>query len=168
MSHGDRFISAFAALQDAKTNFNNTRVAVFRSVVRRVSSLLRSRFGLTTLHPATPSFFSRIISGRDAQTVNDEYWHRHVDTRQYGSFVYTSLLYLSDHGTDFRGGVFRFDGASSVAAPEQVTPKAGSLLIFTSGQENPHRITKVSSGTRYAVTIPWTCDVDAVNTGPLA
>ena len=40
------------------------------------------------------------------RTLNDEYWHVHIDKLQYGSFVFTGLLYLSDYEVDFDGGAY--------------------------------------------------------------
>ena len=34
----------------------------------------------------------------------------------------------------------------------------GRLSFFTSGSENPHFVEKVKSGTRYALTVSFTCD----------
>ena len=72
----------------------------------------------------------------------------HVDERQYGSFAYTALLYLADAGSDFEGGAFEFM-ASSADPPRQpaaaaVQPRKGRLVLFTSGDEHPHRVTRVT------------------------
>lgn len=48
------------------------------------------------------SFFSHINSSKTAQTVHDEYWHSHIDTEQYGTFAYTSILYLNTQGQEPR------------------------------------------------------------------
>ena len=34
----------------------------------------------------------------------------------------------------------------------------GRLSCFTSGPENPHRVRRVTGGTRYALTIAFTCN----------
>lgn len=39
-----------------------------------------------------------------------------------------------------------------------VEPKKGRISMFTSGKENLHHVEKVKSGTRYAMTISFTCD----------
>eukprot|EP00472_Partenskyella_glossopodia_P000484 CAMPEP_0197543972 /NCGR_PEP_ID=MMETSP1318-20131121/68521_1 /TAXON_ID=552666 /ORGANISM="Partenskyella glossopodia, Strain RCC365" /LENGTH=124 /DNA_ID=CAMNT_0043103341 /DNA_START=637 /DNA_END=1007 /DNA_ORIENTATION=- len=119
--------------------------------------------GLTMLYPAAPAFFSEIKSGPEAEQLNDEYWHVHIDTRQYGSFIYTALLYLNSHEEDYSGGEFVFVDRKTGAAQQTIQPKAGMLLVFTSGEENPHHIQKVTEGTRYAVTISWTCAKQAQN-----
>ena len=41
-----------------------------------------------------------------------------------------------------------------------VEPRKGRLSCFTSGTENPHRVTQVTSGERLAMTIAFTCDPD--------
>ena len=46
------------------------------------------------------SFFSHINSSKTAETLHDEYWHSHIDTEQYGTFAYTSILYLNTQGED--------------------------------------------------------------------
>lgn len=73
----------------------------------------------------------------------------------YKSFHYTTLLYLSNYGTDFKGGRFVFidDKFNST-----IEPRKGRLSMFTSGGENPHYVEKVTAGTRYAATISFTCD----------
>jgi hypothetical protein len=98
---------------------------------------------------------------------HDEYWHPHVDTEQYQSFAYTALLYLSDHGADkdFVGGAFEFvDQPKSEG--RTVLPARGRLLVFTSGAENRHRVTRLRTGERLALTVPFTCNpADAVGPG---
>ncbi|XP_021031644.1 2-oxoglutarate and iron-dependent oxygenase domain-containing protein 3 [Mus caroli] len=75
----------------------------------------------------------------------------------YGSFDYTSLLYLSDYLEDFGGGRFVFMEEGS---NKTVEPRAGRVSFFTSGSENLHRVEKVLWGTRYAITIAFTCNPD--------
>ena len=47
-----------------------------------------------------------------------------------------------------------------------VEPKLARLSMFTSGSENLHRVEKVSTGTRYAITISFTCDPDKAISDP--
>lgn len=65
------------------------------------------------------------------------------------------MLYLGDYGIDFKGGRFVFINDKSNSTIE---PRKGRLSMFTSGGENPHYVEKVTSGTRYAATISFTCD----------
>lgn len=39
-----------------------------------------------------------------------------------------------------------------------VEPRIGRVLMFTSGSENPHAVERVMEGTRFAITVSFTCD----------
>lgn len=73
----------------------------------------------------------------------------------YQSFHYTTLLYLGDYNIDFKGGRFVFVDNKFNSTVE---PRKSRLSMFTSGHENLHYVEKVISGTRYAMTISFTCD----------
>jgi hypothetical protein len=79
--------------------------------------------GGAPLRLALPAFFSRIDAAPPA-SANDEYWHAHVDTLQYGSFDVTTLLYLSDEQeaiatdaefSDFLAGMTRAEYDAMIA-----------------------------------------------------
>ncbi|XP_011788788.1 PREDICTED: 2-oxoglutarate and iron-dependent oxygenase domain-containing protein 3, partial [Colobus angolensis palliatus] len=129
-----------------------------REVRQKVQLTIAEAFGISasSLHLTKPTFFSRINS-TEARTAHDEYWHAHVDKVTYGSFDYTSLLYLSDYLEDFGGGRFVF---MEEGANKTVEPRAGRVSFFTSGSENLHRVEKVHWGTRYAITIAFSCNPD--------
>ena len=42
----------------------------------------------------------------------------------------------------------------------RVRPEQGSLVTFSSGEENRHRVERVREGVRVAVTLFYTCDED--------
>lgn len=63
---------------------------------------------------------------------------------------------MSDYNRDFEGGRFLFIDQNSVNTT--VEPRKGRVSIFTSGAENLHAVEKVTSGTRYALTVSFTCD----------
>lgn len=44
---------------------------------------------------------------------------------------------------------------------KKITPKAGGLLIFTSGPENIHKVEEILSGTRYTLNIFFTLNFHA-------
>lgn len=168
LSYGDKFVdvwSVFNATEGAEP-FRRSELQVYEDVVRRIAALAESTFGVSSakkLHLTAPTFFSRISGDKRPKTAHDEYWHTHTDLEQYGSFVITSLLYLADSGTDFEGGVFEFmppgTGQGAKATPlSVVAPRRGKLMLFSSGPEHPHRVTRVTSGTRLALTIAFTCD----------
>ena len=41
---------------------------------------------------------------------------------------------------------------------QTVEPKAGRVVIFSSGKENPHYVDRVTSGNRYVLAFWFTCD----------
>jgi hypothetical protein len=126
---------------------------------------LARRKGRDSLFVSGPSFFSQIGGSASddatkfhARTVNDEYWHEHVDQDQYGTFAITTLLYLNTLNDlealdTFQGGQFEFGGP----LPATVEPRKGRLSIFTSGREHPHWVAPVLEGYRYALTTAFTC-----------
>ncbi|XP_018422487.1 PREDICTED: 2-oxoglutarate and iron-dependent oxygenase domain-containing protein 3 [Nanorana parkeri] len=129
---------------------------LYRDVRLRIQQEIARTFDLDahSLHLTKPTFFSR-MNNSEAKTAHDEYWHPHIDKITYGSFDYTSLLYLSDYSQDFGGGRFIFMDEKMNSTVE---PRTGRLSFFTSGSENVHRVEKVSWGTRYAITISFTCN----------
>ncbi|KQK74024.1 2-oxoglutarate and iron-dependent oxygenase domain-containing protein 3 [Amazona aestiva] len=133
-------------------------VNLYRDVRQRIQQRIAQAFGINSsaMYLTKPTFFSR-INNTEAKTTHDEYWHPHVDKVTYGSFDYTSLLYLSDYSEDFGGGRFVFMDAGS---NKTIEPQAGRVSFFTSGSENLHRVEKVHWGTRYAITISFTCNPD--------
>ena len=40
---------------------------------------------------------------------------------------------------------------------EEVRPAIGTVVAFTSGSENPHNVERVTKGTRYTLTVAFTC-----------
>ncbi|XP_047465235.1 urotensin-2 receptor 2 isoform X2 [Mugil cephalus] len=131
-------------------------VNIYRNVRNRIQAVIAETFGLdpALMYLTKPTFFSRINSTA-AKTQHDEYWHPHIDKVTYGSFDYTSLLYLSDYGSDFSGGRFIFMDQNG---NRTVEPRAGRVSFFSSGSENLHRVERVTWGTRYAITVSFTCD----------
>ncbi|KAM4844343.1 2-oxoglutarate and iron-dependent oxygenase domain-containing protein 3 isoform 2-T2 [Thomomys bottae] len=159
LSFGKHFVNLYRYFGDKIQNiFSEEDFQLYRDVRQRVQLSIANAFGIqaSSLHLTRPTFFSRINS-TEARTAHDEYWHAHVDKVTYGSFDYTSLLYLSDYLEDFGGGRFVF---MEEGANKTVEPRAGRVSFFTSGSENLHRVEKVSWGTRYAITIAFTCNPD--------
>lgn len=158
ISLGKKFVNVYKLLeQKGTTLFSDNDLKVYKQVKDKIRSLIGFQFGVRpdTLHLTHPTFFSE-MTVRPAVTVHDEYWHVHVDKEQYGSFHYTSLLYLTDYNADFGGGRLVFvDGSRGNATVE---PKKGRVLAFTSGSENPHFVEKVDRGVRYALTVSFSCD----------
>ncbi|XP_012511900.1 PREDICTED: 2-oxoglutarate and iron-dependent oxygenase domain-containing protein 3 [Propithecus coquereli] len=159
LSVGKHFVNLYRYFGDKiRTIFSEEDFRLYRDVRQKVQLTIAEAFGISpsSLHLTKPTFFSRINSTA-ARTAHDEYWHAHVDKVTYGSFDYTSLLYLSDYLEDFGGGRFVF---MEEGANKTVEPRAGRVSFFTSGSENLHRVEKVHWGTRYAITIAFSCNPD--------
>ncbi|KAM4623895.1 2-oxoglutarate and iron-dependent oxygenase domain-containing protein 3 [Polymixia lowei] len=157
LSMGKQFVNIYRYFGDQiREVFTQEDFELYRNVRSRIQAVIAETFGLepSLMYLTKPTFFSRINS-TTAKTQHDEYWHPHIDKVTYGSFDYTSLLYLSDYGSDFSGGRFIFMDADG---NRTVEPRAGRVSFFSSGSENLHRVEQVTWGTRYAITVSFTCD----------
>lgn len=170
ISYKEQFVE-LAALMDFKSiSYAEAQKEAYHAVRRSLRATIARLLGLpeeAILHDMT--FFSHINGTKEAKTVHDEYWHLHTDTEQYGTFEYTTLLYLSTQGKDFEGGEFVFEPSDSVGDGRRavVEPRFNRLVVFTSDAENPHRVEKVSKGVRIALTAAFTCDPEkAASIGP--
>lgn len=157
LSKGNAFVNIYKVLEIQNENlFTLEDFTIYKRVKDKVFQAIINEFNIphTKLYLTKPTFFSRMTTA-PAKTVHDEYWHTHIDKVTYGSFHYTSLVYLSTYKKDFTGGRFMFvDGNTN----RTVEPKVGRVSIFTSGSENPHFVEKVETGVRYAITVSFTCD----------
>lgn len=155
LSHGNSFVNIFK-LEEAKHIFTTQDFNIYSHVKNKIHHAIADHFGINRngLYLTHPTFFSRITPA-PAQTVHDEYWHPHIDKETYESFHYTSLLYLTDYGYNFDGGRFIFVDKD---ANKTVEPRSGRVSAFTSGSENLHFVERVTKGTRYAITVSFTCD----------
>lgn len=106
LSKGTSFVNIYLLQPDL---FTSQEFKVYKNVRTRIQEAVAHTYGVASdlLHLTHPTFFSR-LNDRPAQSPNDEYWHAHVDKETYQSFHYTSLLYLNDFSTDFKGGRFVF------------------------------------------------------------
>ncbi|CAG02580.1 unnamed protein product, partial [Tetraodon nigroviridis] len=182
LSMGKQFVNIYRYFGDQIGDvFTEEDFQLYRDVRGRIQGVIADTFGLDPkqMYLTKPTFFSRINS-TTAKTQHDEYWHPHVDKDDtaittvllsmdrvspvtYGSFDYTSLLYLSNYGSDFTGGRFIFMDNESNSTVE---PRAGRVSFFSSGSENIHRVEKVTWGTRYAITVSFTCDPEHAISDP--
>ncbi|XP_038066130.1 2-oxoglutarate and iron-dependent oxygenase domain-containing protein 3-like isoform X2 [Patiria miniata] len=158
LSKGDSFINIYKYLEKGELGsvFHEGDFKLYSTVAKKIKRAIAKEFGirLDKLHLTHPTFFSR-MTNKPAKTIHDEYWHVHVDKETYETFDYTSLLYLADYQKDFEGGRFIFTDKGSNMTVE---PKLGRLSFFTSGSENPHYVERITKGTRYAITVSFTCD----------
>jgi hypothetical protein len=154
---------------------------VYRAVSEKLKRHVEASFGLSALHFTAPTFITREADDLDGTwrpaTPHDEYWHPHVDKNNTDHYDYSGLVYLSTAGADFEGGLLElFDDPAAldcapfmdpvdpgpcrvVSAPGlEVAPRAGRAIVFGSGRENPHRVTRVTGGTRFVLSFWFTCD----------
>ncbi|XP_076324686.1 2-oxoglutarate and iron-dependent oxygenase domain-containing protein 3-like isoform X1 [Tachypleus tridentatus] len=158
LSYGDNFVNVYKLIkkEGKKALFTQHDFQIYRKVKDKIHHMIATEFGILPqkLYLTHPTFFSQ-MSNKLPKTKHDEYWHIHVDKETYGSFHYTSLLYLSDYDVDFTGGRLIYVDKSVNLTLE---PKMGRVVAFTSGSENPHYVERVTSGIRYALTVSFTCN----------
>ncbi|XP_066991993.1 2-oxoglutarate and iron-dependent oxygenase domain-containing protein 3 [Anabrus simplex] len=156
ISMGQGFVNVYQQKKAANI-FQKADFTIYKVVKTKIQHAVAHHFGLDvkTLRLTHPTFFSRMTS-LPPKTIHDEYWHPHVDKETYKSFHYTSLLYLTDYGRDFEGGRFIFIDQDKTN--RTVEPRKGRVSMFTSGSENVHFVERVTSGTRFALTVSFTCD----------
>ncbi|POM58056.1 hypothetical protein PHPALM_37348 [Phytophthora palmivora] len=137
--------------------FTKKQFNLYRGVVEKIRMALMKEFELEELYFSAPTFITRLI-GNDSWTpseIHDEYWHPHVDKENTKHYDYSGLLYLADHGEDFTGGLFSFIDENTETVIE---PARGRLMMFTAGSENRHAVRKVETGTRYVLSLWFSCD----------
>jgi hypothetical protein len=185
LSYHDQFINAQSLLSQHSLSLPLPPLSLYLSLTDLIKQEIRATLNLTEpLYLTRPSFFAQIDGAKEAVTAHDEYWHTHCDEEQYGSFEFTALIYLAQWGEDFTGGEFVFrdeegegqhernmtvdvkdgeqvgverEGVASLGVREwEVHPSPGSLLFFTSGHENLHHVTRVTTGRRSTLTIAFT------------
>jgi len=127
-------------------------------VVERVRARLASDFGLG----GVPLFFAGAVLTRIApdEMVSGGLYHGdgspyqpHVDRARVPFDDYAAILYLCTQDEHFSGGGLAFMDA---AADCWVAPRRGRLVSFTAGPENLHRVDRVTSGLRFALSMWFT------------
>lgn len=144
---------------------------VFRTLVARAQTVLREQFGVRRLR----FYRSNIIqwqgpAGRaGAADPGPAAWSPrslHGDTNTDEMFLYTTILYLTQHGVDGVGGETgiadevreRAGRPHETTAGLRVEPSVGRLLVFSAGVENMHEMLPVTRGRRVAVQMWFACD----------
>ncbi|GAB6026688.1 hypothetical protein CHUAL_013199 [Chamberlinius hualienensis] len=125
LSKGNRFINIYMS-PESKGLFTKEDFRVYRRVRSAIHMRIMAEFGANqnNVYLTHPTFFSR-ITDELSKTIHDEYWHPHVDKETYGTFQYTSLLYLNTYNEDFEGGRFVF---MDEGVNRTVEPRKGILL----------------------------------------
>lgn len=156
LSYKDKFVNMHT-IKEANNLFNPEFINTYKTVKEKIQHAIAELFQIepNNLFLTHPTFFSKLTNA-EPKTSHDKYWLVHIDKETYESFHYTALLYLSDYGADFKGGRFIF---KDIPSNKTVEPKLGRVSMFTSGGENVHFVERVTTGTRYAITISFTCDI---------
>ena len=126
--------------------------ATVREVAGSVLQMVESKSNVTGLLTTFPTVLSVIRPG----TTPVPYTESHVDLYSYKETAlhFTSVLYLQ--GADIGGELYLDRGEED----REVKAGEGTLIAFTSGEENRHKVAEVNEGVRVALTIFFTCDQD--------
>jgi len=141
--------------------FSAEDMEAYGAIMKKTHEAVAAVHGIPAarLFHTAPTFIAR-LSGRgkvgQSLHVHDEYFHLHADKNNTEHYDVSALVYLSDYGDDFDGGVFEFHDPGDIVTP--VLPAKGLLITFRSGPENAHRVTEVTKGVRLAFSTWWTCD----------
>lgn len=149
ISNGTHFKQSF--------DIANKAYIVFRLMVVNLIHLIEERFEANKefLSLSHPIFISQITNNTPS-VLDKNYFLDNVDQEQFPYSHYTAILFLSDFKKDFTGGRFIFNDQNKTKSI--VEPKIGRVIIYSTGAENTNYIEYIQSGTRYAMTIPLTCD----------
>lgn len=167
--------STFMAMDLASNviDYNNEEFEVFEAekdpnyqvlsgqMIDKIGHFLRKKvkdifdLGPSHLWIAKPMLLSWIRANPDHQDQSQIYSQYHVDQLTYPDsiwFHYTAVIYLDNESQSFHGGHLQFGNGAIY------TPRKGLAVIFTSGDENLHRVTPILWGMRRALTVFLTCD----------
>ena len=177
LSLQDKFIDVWMAFNYSKRKaYTRSELAVYRATTERLAAEVERTFGVSGVQLTSPTFFSRISADKPPLIPNDEYWHSHVDKDQYGSFVYTALVYLSERGVDFDGGSLRAPSRLHDPRPPprgQLAPSGQRLVrcrpYHTRGSLGvPFRLRLSKDETRDLARLPTAGSRRALHLGPRA
>ena len=127
--------------------------SIVREVAESILQMVEAKSNVTGLMTTFPTVVSVIRPG----TTPVPYTESHVDLYSYkdSALHFTSILYLQ--GADIGGELYL---EREEEEERKVEAMKGTLLTFTSGEENRHRVAEVMEGVRVALTIFFTCDQD--------
>ncbi|ODM93377.1 2-oxoglutarate and iron-dependent oxygenase domain-containing protein 3 [Orchesella cincta] len=144
-------------LNSTRKIFQKGDQIIYQNLKGKLQRLISSYFAIDhwSLHTAAPMFMTR-LNRKFAKRESDEYWHPAVHQKQFKTYQYSTVLFMSDYGTDIEGGRLIFiDGDNT---NRTVDPKLGRAIAFSSGEESLHYTERVRKGTRFAVTVGFTCN----------
>ncbi|CAL8142345.1 unnamed protein product [Orchesella dallaii] len=144
-------------LNSTKPIFQKSDQIIYLNLKGKLQRLISSYFAVDhwSLYAAAPFFITR-LTRKFAKRENDEYWHPAVHQKQFKTYQFSTVLFMSDYGTDIDGGRLIFiDGDNT---NRTVDPKVGRAIAFSAGEESLHYTERVLKGTRYAITVGFTCN----------
>ena len=129
-------------------SFHNSKVDEIRS---RVSQKIRELYKDNSIGIESSYMKGRRPGPGDAHPLHVDSLEVDEESREVCTWLsHSVLLYLNESD----GGDLFFDDGERT----YVKPKPGLLTIFTSGPENPHGVTRINSGARYAILLWFTRD----------
>ncbi|KAJ3674114.1 hypothetical protein LUZ60_006106 [Juncus effusus] len=81
-------------------------------------------------------------------------WHSDDNKPYLKQRDFSAVCYLNNYGTDFKGGILRFQNGE----PSSVLPVAGDVAIYTADSRNVHCVDEVAEGERLTLTLWFTRD----------
>ena len=168
--------------EDSLFLFPDDLLQLYGQSLSRILDRVKTTFHVPTLYQSAPTFFALLVGEESWEplSLHDMYFGIHADRNNTPHYHYSGLLYLSTEHEDFgEGGTFFMYDPSSVVEQEpslsvnveqeerlvteaRVEPRKGRVVLFSSGPENPHRVSKVGWGERLTLSLWFTCDEERV------
>ena len=147
---------------------------IYAALIARAKTVLEERYGVKHLRFYRSNMITWHGAHRDARDRWPTFWKPkawqpqslHGDTNTDEMFLFTTILYLSQHGEEVLGGETGiadavedrpYQGAFTTAGL-RVQPSIGRLLVFSAGVENMHEMLPVTHGRRVAVQMWFACE----------
>lgn len=119
--------------------------------------LIKSKFNVKTVYQSKPNYISK-LTNKQPKTESDKYWKEKLDKNVFESVNFVSVVYLNDYMAEFNGGRMHFNNLQDNTILS-IQPKKARLLVYSPGSENKNYDERLLYGERYALTIPFTCDL---------
>ena len=91
------------------------------------------------------------------ETGGARYWAEREDA--YSDYDYYAAIYYEEGGDQFDGGAVNFSDG------DVVVPRRGMLLMFSAGDENDNRVSRVTRGARTALMLWFKCPSPPARSG---
>ncbi len=120
------------------------KVPEFLALRKQVYDVLKEKFQLEGMLFDYAAFTRMTIGGkhdRHADAVKLDGSPNHTANR-----VASAMIYLTDSGVDFTGGVLNFP-----VVPRKIEPKVGLMVGFLTTVEHQHEVSEVTAGMRDAI-----------------